>query len=212
MSQKKVSRFRDVCNWVCRLIPLWFRYLDTFFFVNLFKQWLLTIDIKTKVVPHVPRINMSKWLVIDRTPNPFGKSRTEPNRRFGRTEPSAKLGFPPKGSASGPNRFGLEAEPVRPSGRNPSQREGVPNSYGLRSFPTICSTLSGLFWLSVRHHSREKDGGGHAPIPPYYQGDGPIWVPALTQDPMTASVGAIFAVFWPFHAQLLFFFWIPNDM
>ena len=82
--------------------------------------------------------------------NPFGKSRTEP---------SAKLGFPPKGSASGPNRFGLEAEPVRPSGRNPSQREGVPNSYGLRSFPTICSTLSGLFWLSVRHHSREKEEG-----------------------------------------------------
>ena len=24
---------------------------------------------------------------------------------------------------------------------------------------------------------------------------------------MTASVGAIFAVFWPFHAQLLFFFY-----
>ena len=103
--------------------------------------------------------------MIDRTPNPFGKSGTEPNRRFGRTEPSAKLGFPPKGSASGPKGFGLEAEPVRPSGRNPSQREGVPNSYGLRSFPTICSTLSGLFWLSVRHHSREKDGGGPAPIP-----------------------------------------------
>ena len=97
--------------------------------------------------------------MIDRTPNPFGKSRTEPNRRFGRTEPSAKLGFPPKGSASGPNGFGLEAEPVRPSRRNPSQREGVPNNYGLRSFPTICSTLSGLFWLSVRHHSREKVEG-----------------------------------------------------
>ena len=102
--------------------------------------------------------------MIDRTRTRSAKA--EPNRRFGRTEPSAKLGFPPKGSASGPNGFGLEAELVRPSGRNPSQREGVPNSYGLRSFPTICSTLSGLFWLSVRHHSREKDGGGPADLPP----------------------------------------------
>ena len=30
--------------------------------------------------------------MIDRTPNTFGKSRTEPNRRFGRTEPSAEIG------------------------------------------------------------------------------------------------------------------------
>ena len=95
--------------------------------------------------------------MIDRTPNPFGKSRTEPNRRFGRTEPSAKLGFPPKGSASGPNGFGLEAEPVRPFGG--TQGKEGPNSYRLRSFPTICSTLSGLFWLSVRHHSREREEG-----------------------------------------------------
>ena len=89
-------------------------------------------------------------VVINRTPNLFGKSRTEPNRTFGRTERSAKLGFPPKGSASGPNRFGLS--------EGTQGKEG-PNSYRLRSFPTICSTLSGLFWLSVRHHSREKEEG-----------------------------------------------------
>ena len=63
-------------------------------------------------------------LVIDRTPNPFGKSRTEPNRRFGRTEPSAKLGFPPKGSASGPNWFGLEAEPCTAFREEPKVGKG----------------------------------------------------------------------------------------
>ena len=96
--------------------------------------------------------------MIDRTPNPFGKSRTEPNRRFGRTEPSAKLGFPPKGSgsASRPNLFGLSGGP---------QGKVGPNIYRLRSFPTICSTLSGLFWLSVRYHSREREEG-RRPCPP----------------------------------------------
>ena len=39
-----------------------------------------------------PSIVSKYCLVIDRTPNPFGKSRTEPNRRFGRTEPSAEIG------------------------------------------------------------------------------------------------------------------------
>ena len=71
-------------------------------------------------------------------PNPE-PVRQKPNRTFGKTW------VPPK-------RFGLEAEPVRPFRRNPREER-------LRSFPTICSTLSGLFWLSVRHHSREREEG-----------------------------------------------------
>ena len=86
-------------------------------------------------------------------------AKAEPNRTEGSAEPNLRqnLGSPQKvrplgrtGSASRPNLFGLSG--------GTQEKEG-PNSYRLRSFPTICSTLSGLFWLSVRHHSREREEG-----------------------------------------------------
>ena len=96
-------------------------------------------------------------LVIDRTPNPSVKSRTEPNVRPNRT--FGKTWVPPK-------RFGLS--------EGTQGKEG-PNSYSLWSVPTIFITLSGLFWLSVRHHSREKEGGSRSfPRPPYYLGGRPV--------------------------------------
>ena len=93
-------------------------------------------------------------------------AKTEPNRTERSAEPNVRqnLGSPQKvrplgrtGSASRLNLFGHSGG---------TQGKEGPNSYSLRSVPTIFITLSGLFWLSVRHHSREKDGGGPADLPP----------------------------------------------
>ena len=100
-------------------------------------------------------------------------NRTEPNVRPNRT--FGKTWVPPK-------RFGLWAEQVRPRSRpnlfglsEGTQGKEGPNSYSLWSVPTIFITLSGLFWLSVRHHSREKEGGSRSfPRPPYYLGGRPV--------------------------------------
>ena len=80
-----------------------------------------------------------KILVIDRTPNPFGKSRTEP---------SAKLGFPPKGSA-------FREEPKGRRGR-------IVTGYGLSYY--LLHTLRVI--LAVRPASQPGEGGGQADLHP----------------------------------------------
>ena len=119
----------------------------------------------------------TKNLKISDQPNPEPvrqkSNRTEPNVRPNRT--FGKTWVPPK-------RFGLWAEQVRPRSRpnlfglsEGTQGKEGPNSYSLWSVPTIFITLSGLFWLSVRHHSREKEGGSRSfPRPPYYLGGRPV--------------------------------------
>ena len=104
--------------------------------------------------------------MIDRTPNPFGKSRTEPNRRFGRTEPSAKLGFPQKvrplgrtGSASRPNLCGL------PGGTQVKGKEyRIVMGYG-RSL-LFAAHSPGYSGFPSGTTAGRRMGGGPADLPP----------------------------------------------
>ena len=60
-----------------------------------------------------------------------------------------------------------------------------------------CSTLSGLFWLSIRHHSGEKEGGQAdlPPIPPYYQGDSPVGCTEISLKPLDQNAHLIISYY-----------------
>ena len=51
--------------------------------------WVIVKSLMRRQINSI--IQMTTLVVIDRTPNPFGKSQTEHNKRFGRNDPLAKI-------------------------------------------------------------------------------------------------------------------------
>ena len=91
--------------------------------------------------------------MIDRTPNPFGKSRTEPNRTFGKTW------VPPK-------RFSLWAERVRPRGRTCSAFREEPKGGEATVVPYYLQHTLRVI-LAFRPAPPPGEGwGGPADLPP----------------------------------------------